>query len=239
MGTKHRKIEVGQTYDRLTIKEYLGLLPYGGRNRHMYRCECTCGNTIDLPGTYIGKGWKSCGCLQKESRTKLIPVGKRFGRLTIIGVHDIVPGRGYRYNCLCDCGNKIIARGDMLKCGDVKSCGCLHDELLREHSKIAYKNSFVDGTNVPRIAEQKTPRNNTSGILGVRWHSRIHKWQASIGFKGKTYHLGYYSDISDAERARKAAEKELFGNFLEWYAKEYPARWKKMQEKKAGKSTQN
>lgn len=241
MGTKHRKIEIGQTYGRLTVREYLGLIPYNGtnRNRHMYRCECSCGNFIDLPGTYIGKAWKSCGCLQKESREKPIPAGTRFGRLTVIEPHDLIPGRGYRYKCQCDCGNIIISRGDMLRRGEVQSCGCLHDELFREHAKIAYKNSFVDGTNVPRIASTQTiQRNNTSGVTGVTWHKGTGKWRASISFKGKSYSLGYYTEIPLAAKARKAAEDELFGNFLKWYQETYPDQWKRIQSRQQKKHPQ-
>lgn len=36
----------------------------------------------------------------------------------------------------------------------------------------------------------------------------------------------------DAGRARETAEKELYGDFLEWYAKEYPKEWKRIQEKR-------
>ncbi|UWO77428.1 AP2 domain-containing protein [Enterocloster asparagiformis] len=124
----------------------------------------------------------------------------------------------------------------MLRRGEVQSCGCLHDELFRENSKIAYKNSFVDGTNVPRIASTQTvQRNNTSGVTGVTWHKGTGKWRASISFKGKSYSLGYYTEIPLAAKARKTAEDELFGDFLKWYAEEYPENWKRIQKRQQKK----
>ena len=54
------------------------------------------------------------------------------------------------------------------------------------------------------------PKNNTSGIKGVSWHKKARKWTAQIKIKGKKVHLGIFSSIIDAEKARKNAEKEAF-----------------------------
>ena len=43
------------------------------------------------------------------------------------------------------------------------------------------------------------------------------KWCAEIMFKRKKYYLGRYEKKEDAIAIRKEAEKEIFGNFLEWY----------------------
>ena len=49
-------------------------------------------------------------------------------------------------------------------------------------------------------------KNNVSGHKGVCWHSRCDKWIAQIKIDGKIRHLGYFKDIDEAVRARKAAE---------------------------------
>ena len=67
----------------------------------------------------------------------------------------------------------------------------------------------------------KIPSNNTSGVKGVCYNKRSKKWIAQIVFKGHSYFLGGYEKKEDAIKARKTAEKEKFGNFLEWYEKEY------------------
>jgi hypothetical protein len=51
----------------------------------------------------------------------------------------------------------------------------------------------------------------------VCWDKSRGKWKADIRFRGKKYNLGRFDDINDAIEARKEAEKQLFGNFLEWY----------------------
>ena len=52
--------------------------------------------------------------------------GKRFGRLTVIGIDSKKKGRRKYWICQCDCGTIKSIRSDTLKV--VKSCGCLKRE---------------------------------------------------------------------------------------------------------------
>ena len=57
--------------------------------------------------------------------------GKRFGRLVVIsqGLKPVhITRRGRWWNCLCDCGNSLVVRGDCLISGNTSSCGCLYQE---------------------------------------------------------------------------------------------------------------
>lgn len=47
---------------------------------------------------------------------------------------------------------------------------------------------------------------NTSGHIGVCWFKRTKKWKANIKLNNKEIHLGYFTDLSEAIEARKAAE---------------------------------
>ena len=49
-------------------------------------------------------------------------------------------------------------------------------------------------------------KNNTSGIMGVRWNKSVNKWRACIKSDGRQIHLGYFDNFSDACCARKSAE---------------------------------
>lgn len=55
-------------------------------------------------------------------------IGKKYGKLTVIGLSPKKSGRKSYWVCKCDCGNKHIVRSDVLKKGDVQSCGCLKKE---------------------------------------------------------------------------------------------------------------
>ena len=62
--------------------------------------------------------------------------GQKFGKLTVISFsRDVKSGNRYRkyWNCICECGNHKEVRLDSLTSGNVKSCGCLHEE-------VSYKN---------------------------------------------------------------------------------------------------
>lgn len=66
--------------------------------------------------------------------------GKRFGRLTVIGLSDErSKDRGRKFICKCDCGNMVLVRTADLNNGNTRSCGCLNRELVlsrtRKHGK--------------------------------------------------------------------------------------------------------
>ena len=66
---------------------------------------------------------------------KLIDLtGQRFGLLTV-EKRDYSHSKGTYWECTCDCGNKIITRGDQLKRGKT-SCGC---DLKEKNSKAHLK----------------------------------------------------------------------------------------------------
>ena len=50
------------------------------------------------------------------------------------------------------------------------------------------------------------PKNNKSGIIGVRWHEKLGKWQVQIMVNRATTHLGITDNLLDAACLRKTAE---------------------------------
>lgn len=60
-------------------------------------------------------------------------IGKRFGRLTVVGFRRIDTGGGKQYawgwDCRCDCGKVVYGlRPRAVKNGGTRSCGCLKEE---------------------------------------------------------------------------------------------------------------
>lgn len=108
-------------------------------------------------GTSLRNGnTKSCGCgkydgLKKynqiQSDINKIENGARFGKLTVIediGFRKQVEGHNRRwYKCLCDCGNEKEIMGNMLKSGQVSSCGkCLTSLGEYQISQLLDKNNI-------------------------------------------------------------------------------------------------
>lgn len=60
---------------------------------------------------------------------------------------------------------------------------------------------------------KKLNSRNTSGKKGVSWFKAGKKWKATIGYQGRTIHLGCYEDPIDAARAYDDKARELFGDF--------------------------
>ena len=65
-------------------------------------------------------------------------------------------------------------------------------------------------------------KNNTSGVRGVSFRTQDMRWVAYISFKGKKITLGAFHTIEEAAAARKKAEEELWGSFLEEYYSDHP-----------------
>lgn len=62
---------------------------------------------------------------------------KKFNRLLVI--EPCLPrniGRHLYYKCLCDCGKETIVDGTKLRNNHTKSCGCLHEDIPKDHNKL-------------------------------------------------------------------------------------------------------
>ena len=151
----------GQVFDKLTVIDCAGKLD--GR-RYFWNCKCECGNVKAILGTSLRNGnTKSCGCgkydgLKKynldQSESGKIPLNTRFGKLEVIeviGFRKQVEGHNRRwYRCKCDCGNEKEVMGNMLKSGQVSSCGhCLSSlgeyqiSQILDENHIFYQHDIV------------------------------------------------------------------------------------------------
>jgi hypothetical protein len=64
-------------------------------------------------------------------------IGKKFGRLTVIGFAYYKPrkngnSRDAFWQCKCDCGNEKEVMNSNLLSGNVSSCGCVREESLKK-----------------------------------------------------------------------------------------------------------
>lgn len=64
-------------------------------------------------------------------------------------------------------------------------------------------------TNAENHRNQSMRGDNTSGVLGVRWHKRDSKWRAEIKIDGRSRHLGNFDTLNAAAAARAKAEREF------------------------------
>lgn len=63
-------------------------------------------------------------------------IGKRYTRLVVVSRAESNKYGHPRWNCLCDCGNMVVALSSDLKRGGRPSCGCLKSEKISELRKL-------------------------------------------------------------------------------------------------------
>lgn len=221
----------GRRFGRLTAVERTG--EKKGSN-YVWRCCCDCGGEALVPASLLLKGnTRSCGCLREENRRAGTDLtGQRFGRLVAVEPVQQRSGGSVVWKCLCDCGREKEYAAKTLTSGRALSCGC----LKRENDSLQKSLHYIDGTCVEFLENMGSVKSdNTSGYRGLR--AVRGKWQVRITFKKKTYYLGTYADKEEAIRVRKRAEQAMFGEFLDWYAAEFPDRPTLKQRRKAEKES--
>lgn len=69
-------------------------------------------------------------------------------------------------------------------------------------------------TRLEQAITMRLSSRNTSGHRGINWHIQSGKWEARISINGKTHRLGLFSDIKEAVKVRKLAEREHWNGLL-------------------------
>jgi hypothetical protein len=64
-------------------------------------------------------------------RRRLDLIGQTFARLSVIAAAGIGSDGHTLWECSCQCGERCVVGGNLLKRGGVKSCGCLRREMAR------------------------------------------------------------------------------------------------------------
>jgi hypothetical protein len=68
-----------------------------------------------------------------------------------------------------------------------------------------------EATRIENCQNRNKRTDGASGITGVYFHRKMQKWQASIGFEGRSKHLGTFDCKEDALAARREAEAIYHG----------------------------
>lgn len=119
----------GKKYGYLTV---LGLDKEKSTNIKYWKCQCDCGKIKSIQGSHLKNGTStSCGCHRADkiniyNSNRLINLtGKVFGKLKVISEDRSRTKQGKHYwFCQCECGNVVSIKGDSLRDGRSKSCGC-------------------------------------------------------------------------------------------------------------------
>lgn len=72
--------------------------------------------------------------------------GNKYSRLLVISENEVRKDNKVQWNCVCDCGKKLVVCGKALRTGNTKSCGCLQ----KEKASVSIKN-FLQNNECPNI----------------------------------------------------------------------------------------
>jgi hypothetical protein len=228
--------KTGMKFGRVTVIERDGNRGgMIGKGPVMWKCRCDCGeicriSTGDLTNGRQ-KGCRSCG---KQAQANKVAKTNKFVIKENIVYLDISTNKNHDTWTLLDRDDfgKIYAinRKVYAKAGRggaiyayVKPLNdktrSLHRLIMscKDHEQVDHinGNTLDNRKSNLRICTQsennrnaRLNRNNTTGCSGVGWHKRYQKYYVRIKENGKEKSLGYYSDLADAIKVRKIAEKK-------------------------------
>jgi hypothetical protein len=123
--------------------------------------------------------------------------GRVFGRLTVVGYEGVRRHgkRPYHYwICRCSCSPSVDfpAKGESLRGGNTKSCGCLKEEtkcamatLRRKHGRSGSKEFHTWGQMIQRCRNPRHPRYSDWGGRGIavcpRWRESFAAFLEDMG----------------------------------------------------------
>jgi len=153
---------------------------------------------------------------------KINLTGKRFGKLLVVKEINHYSNKIY-WECICDCGKKTTVRGDALREGKTKSCGCSSGAFgIIPWNKGLTKN--IDDRMRGGSPKGYTPWNkNTKGIMKsnktsfekgrIAWNKGKHHTEKSKE-KNRKKHLGMHSGSKNPMFGKESTY--LSGN-VKWY----------------------
>ena len=206
---------IGQRFGKLVVIERA---ENNSRGQRQWLCQCDCGGTRIVNTNYLRSGRTTdCGCKKSPDLT-----GKVFGRLTVLGPSDKRGSRGARttrmWECRCSCGEITYKATDTLTNPEQSMCQKCAASYAAASARA--NAGFVEGTQLSKLRMDDNPVDTITGVRGVYYDSRKKLYQARIIFRRKKYYLGGFTNLEDAVKARKRAEEEIFGTFLDSLSKD-------------------
>ena len=193
---------------------------------YLWECKCDCGNIIKTTVTALNTGnTTSCGCgkydgLKKynleQSESNKLELGTRFGKLVVIedlGFREYSEGHKRRwYKCQCDCGEVKEVNGNLLKQGQVHSCGnCIASLGEYQIQQILNYNNinYCYDVQLPELTKETGRRLRFDFII---YDSDFEKPIRFVEFDGRQHFSGPEANWSNSDSLEKIQERDEIKN---------------------------
>lgn len=162
-------------------------------------CVCDCGREMTLTRRKLHSNpLQLCECHKDEWKAYLNqdPIGKRFGRLTVLGYLP-KSKKGEMLDCLCDCGTRKPIRKHSVISGHSQSCGCKWEETKtssdsnKSHGKYRDRLYSVWHGMRQRCSNPKEREYHNYGKRGI---TVCEEWNYFEPFREWAYANGYNPD---------------------------------------------
>lgn len=150
-----RKNLIGQKFNHLTVISLDEEKTKKTKNTH-WICECDCDDhtRLSVLASNLKKG-NSTKCKYCKAENL---IGKKFNQLTVIK-RIINNNDKVMWECECACGNKTIVRGDSLRSGHTKSCGCLQ----KKHAANLNAKNLIGERFGKLVVTKRSQKKNSNG----------------------------------------------------------------------------
>ena len=131
-------------------------------------------------------------CIRKIAQKKTLPVGSRYGRLTVIGESE----KKSKSLCRCDCGKVVDVYNYSLKNGKTKSCGCLKKNNFKNSPILSGEKHWNWKGGISNIREremQSVEYKNWRGAVFER-DSYICQKCGQVGYELNAHHINDYKN---------------------------------------------
>lgn len=174
-------IKAGDTFGMwVALEDYDHTAPY-------VLCRCTCGTEKRVHGTSLVND-RSHGCLscvqkhrKRPAKEPYLKAGATFGRLTLL--EDVTYAHD-RPRWLCEDGNVTEAVASAVKSGHIRSCGCLHRELMTKHGLTGNPLYQIWKGIIGRCTDPGNPAYENYGGRGIgildRWRKDVAVFIADV-----------------------------------------------------------
>lgn len=119
--------------------------------------------------------------------------GKIFGRLSVISLNGRSQHGNILWNCVCECGTKLVVGGSHLRNSNTMSCGCLRKEVTAKQSTTHGKSKTplyrVWRSMKDRCLNEHTSQYHDYGGRGIRicdeWfnYKPFYIWSMANGYR--------------------------------------------------------